>query len=197
MKTISIYSPKGGVGKSTIAVNLAGYYTEREGMRVAVVDLDEQQSAADIYAHTLCKFDVLVRPPTGDDGKRYDLVIFDHHPNHENIEFLGDLVVCPIRPSRLDFTSYKRGRAYMDGKPHILCVNQWTSHGQDDLDFIINMKKLAAPHGIHVATLKARKVYKNMTNKALTVFQAGRADAAIKARNEIAVLGQKILESIK
>jgi len=44
MKSILIANPKGGCGKTTLAVNLAGYYARR-GKRVALVDLDEQASA--------------------------------------------------------------------------------------------------------------------------------------------------------
>lgn len=45
MKTISIYTPKGGTGKSTIAVQLA-YYLEACGIRTLVIDLDEQADAS-------------------------------------------------------------------------------------------------------------------------------------------------------
>jgi pilus assembly protein CpaE len=39
-KVISVFSPKGGVGKTTIAVNLALALTERGARRVCLVDLD-------------------------------------------------------------------------------------------------------------------------------------------------------------
>jgi len=44
MKSILIANPKGGCGKTTLAVNLASYYARR-GMKVALVDLDEQGSS--------------------------------------------------------------------------------------------------------------------------------------------------------
>lgn len=44
MRTILIANPKGGCGKTTIAINLAGYYARR-GRRVVLVDLDRQGSA--------------------------------------------------------------------------------------------------------------------------------------------------------
>ncbi len=43
MPVISICSPKGGVGKTTLAANLA-YVFSRSGTRVAVVDFDPQNS---------------------------------------------------------------------------------------------------------------------------------------------------------
>lgn len=44
MKKILIANPKGGVGKSTLATNLAGWYA-RNGKRVMLGDIDRQQSS--------------------------------------------------------------------------------------------------------------------------------------------------------
>jgi chromosome partitioning protein len=45
MKTILIANPKGGCGKTTLSVNIAGFLANR-GKRVALLDMDLQQSAA-------------------------------------------------------------------------------------------------------------------------------------------------------
>lgn len=45
MKTILIANPKGGSGKTTLAVNIAGYLASR-AKRVSLLDMDRQQSAA-------------------------------------------------------------------------------------------------------------------------------------------------------
>ena len=44
LRKIVVLNPKGGSGKTTLAVNLAGYLA-REGKRVALMDFDPQQSA--------------------------------------------------------------------------------------------------------------------------------------------------------
>ena len=44
MKTIMIANPKGGSGKTTLSVNIAGFLANR-GKRVALLDMDIQQSA--------------------------------------------------------------------------------------------------------------------------------------------------------
>ena len=44
MRTILIANPKGGCGKTTLATNLAGYFSTR-GRRVVLNDMDRQQSA--------------------------------------------------------------------------------------------------------------------------------------------------------
>ena len=50
MKTISIISQKGGAGKTTLALNLAGA-AEALGWRTVVVDLDPQASAKGWHDH--------------------------------------------------------------------------------------------------------------------------------------------------
>ncbi len=45
MKTVSLINMKGGVGKTTLAVNLADFLVSREGKRVLLVDVDPQFNA--------------------------------------------------------------------------------------------------------------------------------------------------------
>ena len=54
MKTIAIYHNKGGVGKTTVAVNLAATFAKRD-YRVLLIDLDSQANTT--YATGLVKFD--------------------------------------------------------------------------------------------------------------------------------------------
>jgi chromosome partitioning protein len=50
MKTILIANPKGGCGKTTLSVNIAGFLANR-GQAVVLLDMDRQQSAA-LWAET-------------------------------------------------------------------------------------------------------------------------------------------------
>ncbi|MFB2983557.1 ParA family protein [Microseira sp. BLCC-F43] len=45
MRTIAVYTSKGGVGKTTLVVNIA-YELSRQGKRVLVIDLDDQANAS-------------------------------------------------------------------------------------------------------------------------------------------------------
>lgn len=166
-KKIHVYSPKGGTGKSTLSVNLAAFYTE-QGKRVCVIDCDEQQTVADLYAQTLELFDVRTQEPTPQEG--HEILIYDHHPTHQSIKIDDGIVVCPIRPSRIDFESYRRGRAVIGSTPHILVVNQWTRNGGGDQQFIDKMRILCDTNNIQTTDIKMRNIYKRATNKAQSIF---------------------------
>ena len=49
MKTISLINKKGGVGKTTITVNLAYAFAESCDLRVLVVDNDDQGNATQFF----------------------------------------------------------------------------------------------------------------------------------------------------
>ena len=74
MPVIVVANPKGGVGKSTLSTNLAGYLA-RQGHAVMLGDIDRQQSARTwlglrppnlpVIAGWEVHADHLVRPPKG------------------------------------------------------------------------------------------------------------------------------------
>lgn len=98
MKRITISCLKGGVGKSTISINLA--HALRDHLNVAILDIDTQKttdSLASEYLKVYKKDEVI-----GD----HDIIIVDTPPyidsSLEQIFLESDLILIPTRPSFAD-----------------------------------------------------------------------------------------------
>lgn len=95
---ISVYNPKGGVGKTTVSLNLAGAFAHFYSDKVVqVVDKDPQGSAMlfqEIARQNLrpLGFEVVRKP-----GKNADVVIYDHAPGFDphSPPVLAPVVVMP------------------------------------------------------------------------------------------------------
>jgi chromosome partitioning protein len=113
MKTIAVLNRKGGVGKTTIATNLARSFQLR-GFETIVVDTDPQGSARD-WAAT--QDDVQVPMTVGVDRPvldseiprlegRFDVAVIDGAAKVERISAsavkASDLVLIPVQPSAMD-----------------------------------------------------------------------------------------------
>ena len=114
---ISFVNQKGGVGKTTVAINLAASLTRRS-QRVVYIDADPQASAVMWHAIEKNKaFPILQRtePLSKLDVDRYaaihDHIIIDAPPSTGEIARsalkLADLAVVPVSPSSLDVWSCK------------------------------------------------------------------------------------------
>ncbi|NER79070.1 MAG: ParA family protein [Leptolyngbya sp. SIO1D8] len=82
MKTIAIYHNKGGVGKTTTAVNLAAAF-QNKGKRVLLVDIDAQANST--FATGLIKFQF------EEDDDLKDKNVF-HLINSSDFDFIPDIV---------------------------------------------------------------------------------------------------------
>jgi len=105
MRVILVANPKGGSGKTTLSINLAGYLAS-QGRRVAMLDLDRQKSATQWLAirdATLPNIDLLREGQKGGS----DWLVIDspaglHGKNLERALKLAHKVVVPIAPSLFD-----------------------------------------------------------------------------------------------
>ncbi len=107
MKTILIANPKGGSGKTTLSVNIAGYLANR-GQHVAMLDLDRQQSSALWLATRPAD---LPRIRTLDSNKEHgrpnDWLVIDspaglHGKNLAHAIKLAHKIIVPVAPSLFD-----------------------------------------------------------------------------------------------
>lgn len=107
MKTILIANPKGGSGKTTLSVNVAGFLANR-GHRVALLDLDRQQSAS-LWLATrpdhLPQIQLLGSKKEG--AHRNDWLVIDspaalHGKNLTHAIKLASKIIVPVAPSLFD-----------------------------------------------------------------------------------------------
>jgi len=111
MPVIVVANPKGGVGKTTLSTNLAGYLAAR-GQAVMLGDVDRQQSSRTwhglrpaglprIAAWEASDGDV-VRPPRGTTHVVLDTPAGLHGKRLDEVMKLADKVLIPLQPSIFD-----------------------------------------------------------------------------------------------
>ena len=120
MPVVVIANPKGGVGKSTLATNVAGYYASR-GHTVMLGDLDRQQSSKlwlglrPSAARTITGWDVdaghVAKPPKGTTHVVLDTPAGIHGKLFKEALSLADKVIVPLQPSIFDMYAT---RAFLD-----------------------------------------------------------------------------------
>ena len=112
MPVIAIANPKGGVGKSTLATNLAGALA-RQGHAVMLGDLDRQQSARQWLklrpeaAPAITNWEIReetgqVRPPKGTTHVVIDAPAGMHGKKLAALLNVADQLLVPLQPSLFD-----------------------------------------------------------------------------------------------
>lgn len=111
MPVIVIANPKGGVGKSTLSSNIAGYFASR-GHSVMLGDIDRQQSSRlwlelrDPSLPAIQSWDIskdqIARPPKGTTHVVLDTPAGLHGKGLEAVMKLADKVLIPIQASVFD-----------------------------------------------------------------------------------------------
>jgi len=111
MPVIVVANPKGGVGKSTLATNLAGALAHR-GHAVMLGDVDRQQSARQWLAQrpgqlpAIQGWDVqpdgVLRPPKGTTHVVLDTPAGLHEQRLDAVMKIAERVIVPLQPSLFD-----------------------------------------------------------------------------------------------
>ena len=111
MPVIVVANPKGGVGKTTLSTNLAGYLASR-GHAVMLGDVDRQQSSKTWLAlrpaglPRIASWEVsrdeIVRPPKGTTHIVLDTPAGLHGKRLDEVMKLADKVLIPLQPSIFD-----------------------------------------------------------------------------------------------
>jgi chromosome partitioning protein len=166
MKTVALISQKGGVGKTTLAINLA-VAAHRDGQQVVVADTDPQQSTYEWYkgrkAEHPLPYVAQVFPDTIGDllekcrRNEADLVLVDTSPNSTEdslaIADHADLLIVPCAPSFIDLRALKRTEKIirLSEKPAFAVLNLCPPVGEDGDQAEAALKRLGfgvCPHRI-------------------------------------------------
>jgi chromosome partitioning protein len=120
MPVVVVANPKGGVGKTTVATNVAGYWASR-GHQVMLGDADRQQSSRlwlhlrPAEARPISSWDVgeglIARPPKGTTHVVLDTPAGMQGKMLQETMGLADKVIVPLQPSIFDIYAT---RAFLD-----------------------------------------------------------------------------------
>lgn len=183
MKLIALWHPKGGVGKTTIALNLAGCLTH-QGKKVLVVDLDPQKSSlwiSDLTDHKGLGFTVIDYYP--DEKPDVDYIITDYPPR---IEYLPSeaIILAPVKPVAHEVAALIAALKRVNSKKHniIPFVNMFDPRRSEHADNVNSLPVLKESPRIH-----NRSVFERAINRGLHVFasEVWTLYGAAEARREI------------
>lgn len=180
MISISVWNPKGGVGKTTLALNLAAALVHN-GKSVIYADLDPQGTASMLAEDNHLPFEVRAEIPQS--GASF--LILDHPPGYGELPN-SPLVVFPMRPSRPDMQAgLKAMRALQNSAQVITVFNDCDFRRAVDMATYNQARKALGIEDIRV--VRNRAVYRVAMNKGRTIFDEALNSAhAIKdARMEI------------
>lgn len=120
MPIVVVANPKGGVGKSTLSTNIAGYFAAR-GHAVMLGDTDRQQSsklwlglrppAARPISSFEISTDMVAKPPKGTTHVVLDTPGGLHGWRMKDVLKMADKVIVPLQPSVFDIFAT---RAFLD-----------------------------------------------------------------------------------
>ena len=200
-RVIAIVGRKGGIGKTTVAVHLAGELAAR-GRRVHLVDADPQGSAAQWAAPGNLRLPVDHLPVTVEGLKAWvgqvrkvdaEILILDCPPHLDAAlgaaVGLADLALLPCGPSGLDMMAMaevlaviRQAREHRAGKPATLIIpNRVDRRTAEGREIVEELGKLGEPVG---PALAYRSAFVRAFNTGDTVgsFAAGSpADTEVKA----------------
>jgi chromosome partitioning protein len=187
MPVVVIANPKGGVGKSTLATNVAGYYASK-GHAVMLGDADRQQSSRlwlglrPPGARPISTWDVnadlIAKPPKGTTHVVLDTPAGLSGWRFKDVMKMASKVIVPVQPSVFDIFAT---RAFLDE----LAANKNASHLQVGLVGMRVDERTIAADKLHefvdslglpvLGYVRDTQNYVHLAARGLTLFDVARS----------------------
>lgn len=186
-KRICVFCAKGGIGRTMISLNLAGYYA-KQGLKVLVIDRDPQGSAT-TWAALAGETPFVISKSR---VKGFDIEIYDCPPKLAESELLeADVYIVPTVLDGSSHTIYLKTMAMMNRRgvtaPIIPVVNKFNYQRSEHK---VRVKQLT-----HPVILKDRASFANYYSYGKTVYELQtRGRGASGARNDIRLLAERVKE---
>lgn len=210
---IAVTSLKGGVGKTTIATNLAVCFAQK-GYKVCIIDTDAQQESSIIWSDQrnldLPKVMVLrvgeknlIRDAV-EHEKNYDIVILDGSPQLSELAnatmIASDIVVIPMSSSAYDFwafdkfiTRYEQAKQFKSDLKAYILLNKFNENQNIGKELIDSLRNEFPTIPILKNTIAERVAYKETISQGVGVSEYKDP----KAKKEIENLTAELEEIIK
>jgi chromosome partitioning protein len=194
MRSILVLNAKGGCGKTTIATNLAGYYSER-GKVVALADFDPQGSSLDWLAARSATRPLIHGVSAWEDSFRLDksveILIMDSPAAVDEKALTGlvrraQSIIIPVLPSIIDIRAAQRFMTVLLDLKRVLkkevklatVANRVRDHtlAADELNEYLHSLKLPDGQRFPVLTvLRSSQNYVHAAERGLSIFEFARA----------------------
>ncbi|WP_264596792.1 ParA family partition ATPase [Rhodoblastus acidophilus] len=202
---IGVLNQKGGVGKTTIAVNLASCFSHA-GRSVLLVDADPQGSAlswSSVRAAEPAFAVVGMAKPTLHRelpalAKNYDVVLIDGAPRVNELAraaiLASDLVLIPVQPSPYDIWAasdtvklIREARIYKEDLQARFAINRKITNTAIGRDFSVALDQFPDTPVLDVPLIQ-RVVYAESAARGLSVLEAAPQSEAAKELKRLAAL---------
>ena len=139
MKIVSVWNPKGGQGKSTVSIHLAGC-AHSLNLKTLIIDRDQQGTSMLFYNEGNLPFEVLPDYPKS--APDVDIIFIDHMAADIVIPD-SPILVMPFLPIRSQYSHYLDNykKAKQANKKIISVITKTDTRKKDQNDIVETVKK--------------------------------------------------------